>query len=111
MMDSPIDPTLISQHTRPSTLRLNGHGDLSKLRKQAQDFEAVFIGEMLRPMFENIQAEEPFGGGQSEQMWRDMQVDEYGKALARQGGIGLADAVLDQLIRMQESQNHVAVKP
>jgi len=31
-----------------------------------------------------------------------MQVQEYGKAIAKQGGIGLADHVMEQMIRMQE---------
>ena len=75
-----------------------------KMKKSAQEFEAVFISEMLRPMFENIQAAEPFGGGSSEKMYRDLQIDEYGKAIAKNGGIGLADDVMRQMIRMQEGK-------
>jgi hypothetical protein len=29
-------------------------------------------------------------------------VDEYGKAFARAGGIGIADAVLREILKMQE---------
>ena len=68
----------------------------------AEDFEAVFLGQMLQPMFQNIDAAEPFGGSPSEKMWRTMQVDEYGKAIAKSGGIGIADAVFREIIKAQE---------
>ena len=50
-------------------------------KKVAEEFEAVFLGQMLQPMFKNIEAAEPFGGSPSEKMWRTMQVEEYGKAI------------------------------
>jgi len=77
---------------------------MEEARKVAQDFEAVFIGQMLQPLFENLNAEEPFGGGSSEDMWRSLQVDEYGKAMTKAGGIGLTDAILREIIKMQELQ-------
>lgn len=75
---------------------------LAEARKVAQDFEGFFLAQVLQPMFQNIGAEEPFGGGASEKMWRSLQLDEYGKAMARAGGIGIADAVMEQIIRTQE---------
>ena len=53
-------------------------------------------------MFATVRTDGPFGGGFSEDMWRSLQVDEYGKAIARSGGIGIADAVLRQILKMQE---------
>ena len=78
--------------------------NMHQARKTAEDFEAVFLGQMLKPMFENIEAAEPFGGGETEKMWKSMQVDEYGKAIAKAGGIGLADAVFREIIKTQELQ-------
>ena len=78
--------------------------NIQQARKVAEDFEAVFLGQMLKPMFENIEAAEPFGGSSSEKMWRTMQVDEYGKAIAKSGGIGLADAVFREILKTQELQ-------
>lgn len=75
---------------------------LSQAREVAEDFEAVFLGQMLQPMFQNIEAAEPFGGSPSEKMWRTMQVEEYGKALAKAGGIGIADFVFREIIKTQE---------
>jgi len=33
-----------------------------------------------------------------------MMVQEYGKAIARSGGVGIADAVQREILRLQESQ-------
>lgn len=77
---------------------------LQRMKETAEDFEAVYLAEMLRPMFANIEAEAPFGGGAGEKIYRDMQVDEYGKAIAKAGGIGLADNILREMIKMQEGK-------
>jgi Rod binding domain-containing protein len=83
---------------------VRGAKDLHEARKIAEDFEAVFLGQMLQPLFQNIETAEPFGGGSSEKMWKAMQVEEYGKAIAKSGGIGLADAVFREIIKAQELQ-------
>ncbi len=75
-----------------------------QVRKVAEDFEAFFLGQMLQPLFSGIDVEPPFGGGHAEEIWQSMMVDEYGKAMAKSGGIGIADAVMRQMIIMQEGQ-------
>ena len=45
-----------------------------------------------------------FGGGQGEEMFRSMMFDEYGKQIAPSGGIGIADMVQKEILRMQEAQ-------
>jgi len=81
---------------------VNNAYSVDKARKVAQDFEAFFLGQMMQPMFANVEAAEPFSGGNAEEMWRTLQVDEYGKAIAKSGGIGIADAVFREILRMQE---------
>lgn len=70
-------------------------------QKIAQDFEAFFLGQMLQPMFENINAAPPFGGGHAEKIWQGLMVDEYGKSMAKAGGIGIADVVMREILEMQ----------
>jgi Rod binding domain-containing protein len=82
--------------------RIGNVTNMDQARKVAEDFESYFLGQILQPLFANFAAEEPFGGGPSEEIWRSMQVDEYGKALARSGGIGIADHVFEQILRLQE---------
>jgi peptidoglycan hydrolase FlgJ len=78
-------------------------GDVQRIRKVAEDFEAVFLSQMLKPMFANLGAEKPFGGGSGEEMWRSLQVDEFGKAISRKGGIGIADNIFREMLKLQEA--------
>jgi peptidoglycan hydrolase FlgJ len=78
---------------------------LREMNKLAQDFEAFFLSQALQPMFADIEPEGPFGGGPGNDIWKSMQVDEYGKALAKSGGIGIADAVMKQMLIAQEGMN------
>lgn len=73
-----------------------------RLRQAAQDFEAFYLARALEPMFEGIGTEAPFGGGMAEDMWRSLLIDEYGKAIAKTGGIGIADAIVRGLVEIQE---------
>lgn len=78
--------------------------NVAKARQAAQDFEGFFLGQMLQPMFEGIGTDGPFGGGEAESMWRSFEVDEYGKAFARHGGIGIADMVFREMLKAQEEK-------
>lgn len=71
-------------------------------RKAAIDFEGVFITQFLGEMFAGIATDGPFGGGQGEEMFRSLMIDEYGKQIAAQGGFGLSTAVQRQLLKVQE---------
>jgi flagellar protein FlgJ len=75
--------------------------EMKKIEATAQDFEAVFITEMLKPMFEMMEVDPFFGGGKGEEVFRDFQLNEYGKMISKQGGIGLAEDVKAQLIHAQ----------
>ena len=86
--------------------KLKDARELKKVEDAAQEFEAVFIGEMLKPMFEGIETDGQFGGGKGEEIFRGMMVQEYGKMLAKNGGIGLSSQIREQMIQMQEEANN-----
>ncbi len=71
------------------------------MRQAAQQFEAQALGALFQPLFEGISQAGPFGGGAAEAQWRPMMVDAIAKDLARAGGLGLADAVLREMTRLQ----------
>ena len=73
-------------------------------KKTSEDFEALFIAEMLGPVFDDLKMEGMFGGGSGEEIYRSLMVQEYGKAIARSGGIGIAETVQREILRMQEMQ-------
>ncbi len=78
--------------------------DLEKAHRTAEEFEALFLAQMLAPIFEQLGTDPLFGGGPGEEVYRSMMVQEYGKAIARSGGVGIADAVQREILRLQESQ-------
>ncbi|RKQ72683.1 rod-binding protein [Oceanibaculum indicum] len=102
---SPIDLSLAtSQATSGRPTIPTGPGlTVDKARKAAEEFEAVFISEMLKPMFESLPTDGPFGGGPSEGIWRSLLVTEMGKEISRRGGFGIADNVQAEMLRLQET--------
>jgi Rod binding domain-containing protein len=71
-------------------------------RKAAVEFEGFFIAMTLENMFSGIGTDGLFGGGHGEKVFRSMMLQEYGKKIAEHNGIGLADAVQKEIIRLQE---------
>jgi Rod binding domain-containing protein len=78
--------------------------NLAEVERAAREFEGMFLAEMLKPMFEGLSSDGPFGGGQAEETYRGLLVDEYGKAIAKSGGVGLADQIAREMLKMQEVQ-------
>ncbi|PWC68748.1 flagellar biosynthesis protein FlgJ [Azospirillum sp. TSH58] len=77
----------------------------AKIRQSANEFESVFVSQMLGHMFDGIEVDQNFGGGHAEEMFRSMLTNEYGKQVSRSGGFGIADQVYRELLRAQEG-NH-----
>ena len=73
-----------------------------RMEATAQDFESVFISQMLKPMFESVDVDPMFGGGNAEDVFRGLLVQEYGKNLAEGGGLGFKDALMQQFKIYQE---------
>lgn len=73
----------------------------------AKDFEATILAELIRPMFEALDTEGLGGGGEGERMFRPMLVEQYGRGIAQSGGIGLADMVLREMVKLQEAADGV----
>jgi flagellar protein FlgJ len=61
----------------------------------------VFIGQMTQMMMETAQPDGEFTGGHGEEMFRGVLAEKMGTAIAKRGGVGLAPAVLDQIIKLQ----------
>ena len=72
--------------------------------KVAEDFEAFFAGAYFEQMFSGIEPDPITGGGEGEAMFRSLMVQEYGKSVAKQHVLGIADVVKRQLLQLQERQ-------
>ncbi len=74
------------------------------LEEVARDFEAVFISEMIKPMFEGIETNGIFGGGKGEEIFRGMMIQEYGKEIARKNITNIQTQVMNKLIEIQSDK-------
>lgn len=77
--------------------------DLAKAKDAAQDFEAFFVTHAFEDMFAGIETDSMFGGGEAEGVYRSFLLQEYGKVVAKSGGIGISDMVQRQLLQLQEA--------
>jgi Rod binding domain-containing protein len=88
----------VSMHSPPTI-------NLKKARETAEDFEAFFIARMMESMFEGVNPNGLTGGGHAEKIYRSLLLNEYGKTVAKTGGIGVSDIIMDAIIQMQEAQS------
>jgi Rod binding domain-containing protein len=76
--------------------------DRKKLKKAAQEFESVFLNQMLEEMDKTIQRDENgiLGGGSSEGYFRSMLNQEIARSMSTKtggSGFGLAEAIYKQM--------------
>lgn len=96
---------------------LNPEGrDQQKLKKAAQEFEAIFVQQMLSAMDKTIDRKDSFlNGGSSEEYFRGMLNEEIAKSMTtRQGGsgFGLAEAIYKQMSeQMTKEKNEESGTP
>lgn len=80
--------------------------DVAKLRKQAEDLEGVFLNLLTKEMFATAKSENGFGGGFGEDTWRSMQAEQLANTMAQNGGLGIADTILGDMIALQEANQN-----
>ena len=89
----------------PAPQQASNPHQAAKMQRAAQDFEAMALNQLLAPMFETVDTSRGlFGGGEGEQAWKPLMVQEMAKGIARAGGLGLAKPVMEQMLRMQEAR-------
>lgn len=98
MSDAMISPTLAPAGPTPGGA---DHSRIGALRDAANEFEAIFLAQVLDTMTQGLGADGLLGGGEGE-VFRDMLNDEVAKLISRSGGIRVADAVLQEMLKMQE---------
>jgi Rod binding domain-containing protein len=71
--------------------------------KLGLDFETMCLSNLLKPMFEGLSSDGPFGGGQGEEAMKSFYIDAIAKQMAKHGGIGISDMMQKQLLKLQEA--------
>ena len=104
MPDLPVSSTLAAQAFSTGAVpNPSKTANAEASRKSAEEFESFFLTQMLEPMFEGIKTDGYFGGGYGEGVFRSMMLQQYGRILAKAGGVGIADMVGRELMNIQES--------
>ena len=106
-----MDFTAAAVETRPlaslGTTLQNKQREAAK--KAAEDFESVFVSQMLEPMFQGLRTDGMFGGGNGEAVFRSLMIQEVGKEITKSGGVGISDSVYGEMLRMQGLRNETPV--
>jgi flagellar protein FlgJ len=74
----------------------------AKADKASKDYETVFISQFLGSMFSGIATDGVTGGGEGEEMFRSLMIDQYAKGIEGQGGFGIAAQMKAELLKHQQ---------
>ena len=77
----------------------NADKDPAAVKKVAREFEAMFVGMMLKSMRETVGKEKLTGGGHGEETFRSLLDQEYANAAAASGRLGLAGMIEKELTK------------
>ena len=101
-LSNPADAILARDPLAATAATPRPTADEAAARAAAEEFEAVFLAQMMAHMFEGISTDGPFSGGQAEQVYRSMLMNEFGRIASRSGGLGIADQVMSEILKVQE---------
>lgn len=74
----------------------------AKAKKQADDFESMFLEQMTQHMFTSMGSEGPLGeNGTGGDIWRSQLTQQYAKQIQQSGGIGVSDQILREMLSLQ----------
>lgn len=83
-------------NSEPGASGGGSNGD-ERLREVAEQFEALFLEQMVKSMRETQNPEQDMlHGGMAENYFEDMLYQEYAKLMAKRGSFGIADQIYDQ---------------
>ncbi len=99
-MDARIDSTqLLNQATTPRPVKTGKGQDPEKLKDVAQQFEAIFIQQMYAEMRKTVPDDGLIQRSNADEIYAQMQDREAAEITAQRGGIGLADLMMEQLVK------------
>lgn len=97
----------ISAQSQSVTAKISALGTAKNMSPEqakavSKDFESLFISQMLEQMFGESVGSEAFGASDTDEIYKGLMVQEYGKMITKSGGIGIADYVNRELLKQQE---------
>lgn len=71
--------------------------DDKRIKEVSQEFESLFVNELLKSMRKTVPENEWLNGGMQQEVFEDMLYNEYARSISKSGGIGLGDMVYKSL--------------
>jgi len=91
-----IEQNQLSQLLKKNDVSADTQKD-TKLKKACNDFEAIFLKQLLTTMRKSIPKGGLFENGFENEMFQSMYDDELAKAIAHGKGMGIADVLYNQV--------------
>jgi Rod binding domain-containing protein len=99
-----IDRALTAGHGAKTAASAGATKGEARARATAKDFEAMFLEQSLDQVVRSTGEEGPLGeNGTGGGVYRSMLVKEYAGQVVKSGGVGIADHVYRQLMKLQEA--------
>ncbi len=96
-MDAKIDTAQLFSQATSQVPKANKGQNQEGLKKSTQQFEAIFIQQMYKEMRKSVPDDGLIQRGNADDVYAQMLDLEAAKVTAQQGGIGLADLMMEQL--------------
>jgi flagellar protein FlgJ len=101
-MDSTIQNMMSLAQQKPLAKAPVPTGSAAAADKASKEYESVFISQFLGSMFSGIPTDGVTGGGEGEEMFRSLMIDQYAKSIEGQGGFGIATQMKAELLKHQQ---------
>jgi len=79
--------------------------DEGKLKKACEDFESIFISQMLKVMRQSIPKSGLLDGGSQQDTYLSLFDQELSKSMAKRGGIGLGKILYQNIMTQEKNRN------
>ncbi|MFA7637882.1 MAG: rod-binding protein [Parvibaculum sp.] len=89
----------------PTIESASPHHASDPMWKAAQEFEAVMLAQMFDHMFKGLETNTLFGGGHAESIYRSFLMQTIGEAVAKSGGVGIAELIHRDMARAYGAAN------
>ena len=101
LLEQQMNAALLQARSGPQSGKVSKVETPEQARKVGEEFEAVFLAQMLEHMMGESTEDSLFSGA-GNGAWKGMLNEEYAKVMARAGGIGLADDLAREVMRYQD---------
>lgn len=90
---------------QPTTVSEADQRQQRKLKEACQDFEAIFLSQILKSMRKTVSKTDLFGKGTDEETFQEMMDSELCRSVARTQSVGIADVLYRQLSAQMKNES------